>query len=177
MASATDSIRRVLIGLGLLGSAFAPLAALITALQWEQMGWLRWPICVVCIATVVLLVAVIRATRSAYPDTIQAEQVRACDEQVLAFASGYVVPVLVAGFAEDDRITLYASGALVVLLATIYVRGQLYHLNPTLAVFGFRLYQVTAVNGTVTMLLSHQRRIAQDATLTCWSVGDHAAIE
>lgn len=177
MASAIDPVRRALIGLGLLGSAFAPLAALITALQWDQLGWLRWPICAACAMTVLLLFAVIRATRSAYPDTIQADQVRACDEQVFAFASGYVVPVLVAGFAEDDRVTLYASGALVVLLATIYVRGQMYHLNPTLAVFGLRLYEVTATNGTVTMLLSHRRHIEQDATLTCWPVGDHAAIE
>ena len=41
------------------------------------------------------------------------------------------------------RPTIVATSALVAILALIYVRAGLYHLNPTLAVLGFRLYEVT----------------------------------
>jgi hypothetical protein len=57
---------------------------------------------------------------------------------------------------------------LVAVLALIYVRAGLYHLNPTLAIIGFRLYEVTAVNGAVTMLLTKSGYIASTRS---WSVG------
>lgn len=78
---------------------------------------------------------------------------------------------------ESTAPTIAATSALVALLAVIYVRAGLYHLNPTLAVLGFRLYEVTAVNGVVTMLLTRSSHIAQHRPLECRYLGDDVAIQ
>jgi hypothetical protein len=84
---------------------------------------------------------------------------------------------VVAIFGESGPPTIIATSALMAFLALIYVRAGLYHLNPALAVLGFRLYEVTAVNGAVTMLLSRSRHIAQHGLLECRYLGEDVAIQ
>ena len=67
--------------------------------------------------------------------------------------------------------------ALVLLLVVIYVRAGMYHLNPTLAVLGYRLYKVTAASGAVTMLLTKTRHIPQQGVVQCRYLGDDVAIQ
>lgn len=59
----------------------------------------------------------------------------------------------------------------------IYVRGQMFHLNPTLAVAGYRLYEVTETNETVTMLLTRRTYLAQTQMIACRFIGDYVAIQ
>jgi len=86
------------------------------------------------------------------------------------------LPVAIAAFGKDDAITLAGTAALVMLLAVIYVRGQMYHLNPTLAVAGYGLYEVTETNETVTMLLTRRTYLAQTQPIACRYIGDYVAI-
>ncbi|MFV0532224.1 MAG: hypothetical protein ACK5MR_01050, partial [Cumulibacter sp.] len=75
----------------------------------------------------------------------------------------------------DD--SLVATIALFLLLLIIYVRAGLYHLNPMLAVMGFRLYEVTATSGAVTMVLSKSRHFPQQGIVECRYLGDDVAIQ
>ncbi len=149
------------VGLGLLASAFAPLVALLAVLRIDDLGWLGWAILGVCVTAMILLYFVLRSLAGIQSRSVDTTAVRHEDERVLGFTSGYVVPVVVALFGASGAATVVATTALVVLLALIYVRAGLYHLNPVLAVLGFRLYEVTAVNGQVIMLLSRDRHIPQ----------------
>jgi hypothetical protein len=150
-----------IVGIGLLASAFAPLIALLAVLKLTQLGWVSWFILAVCLAAVVLLALALRGLAKIQTRSIETTSVRRADERVLAFTSSYVVPAVVALFGGSGAPTVVATCALVVLLALIYIRAGLYHFNPTLAVFGFRLYEVTAANGVVTMVLSKGNHIAQ----------------
>ncbi|KGN39803.1 hypothetical protein [Knoellia aerolata] len=165
------------VGFGLLASAFAPMVALLAVVRFDALGRASWVILAVCGGAVVLLAAVLRSVAGIQARTIDCQSVRRADERVLAFTSSYVVPLVVALFGESDTPTLVATSALVALMATIYVRAGLYHLNPTLALAGYRLYEVTATNGTVTMVLTKEwQHLRQQGPLVCRYVGDDVAI-
>ncbi|GAB96690.1 tetrahydromethanopterin S-methyltransferase subunit C [Kineosphaera limosa] len=168
---------RALVAVGLLASAFAPLVAVLAVLQLPALGWWAWALLAGCLASVVLLLAVLRSLGGIQARPLHARQVRRADERVVAFTSSYVLPLVVAAFGPETPAKVVATVALVALMALIYVRAGLFHLNPTLALLGYRLYEVTATNGTVTMLLTTSRHLRQDATLHCRYLGDDVAIE
>lgn len=169
-------VMKGIVGAGLLASTFAPLLALIAILKLPTLGWVSWAILAGCLVSLVLLWLVLRSVARVQARPVESLEVRRADESVLGFASSYVVPVVVALFS-DDIASLAATIALVLLLVVIYIRGGLYHLNPTLAVVGFRLYQVTTAGGTVTMLLSRSRHLPQQGVVECRYLGDDVAIQ
>lgn len=165
-------------GVGLLTSAFAPVVALVAIVQIPQLGVLGWVVIGGSVVSVGFLALVLRGVRRIQARTIQAKTVRSADEAVLAFTASYVIPVVVAAFAGDTVPALVGAGGVVLLLVIIYVRGGLYHLNPTLlAVFGYRLYGVTASNETNTMLLSRAKHIPQSGPIECRYLSDNFAIQ
>lgn len=165
------------VGIGLLASAFAPLVALLAVLKLSDFGWVSWVILGAAAAAVLLLAVVLRSLSRIQPRSVETTSVRRADERVLAFTSSYVVPLVVALFGGAKGPAVAATWTLVVLLVVIYVRAGLYHLNPALAVFGFRLYEVTATNGAVTMLLAKRNHIPQRGLLECRYLGDDVAIQ
>lgn len=164
-------------GSGLLASAFAPLVALIAILKLNELGWISWAILAASFVPILLLAVVMRSLAAIQPRSVESESVRRADERILAFTSTYIVPIVVALFGGSGAATIVATAALIAVLACIYVRAELYHLNPTLAIIGFRLYEVTAVNGTVTMLLTKSGHIAQHEVLECRYLGEDVAIQ
>lgn len=170
-------MNKTAVGVGLLASAFAPLVALVSLVRIRELGIVGWVILAACLLAVLFLLLVLRSVKGIQDRTIETKTVRKVDERVLAFTSSYVVPVIVAAFAHDNVPTLVASAGLVLLLAVIYVRAGLYHLNPTLAILGYRLYEVTASNETVTMLLTRARHIPQSQHLACHYLNDDVAIQ
>jgi len=165
-----------IVATGLLVSAFAPLLALIAILKVPALGWVSWGILAGCLLSLVLLWLVLRALARVQSRAVESVRVRSADEKTLAFASSYIVPVVLA-LLGHNLAALVATIALVLLLVVIYVRGELYHLNPTLAVIGFRLYEVTAASGVVTMVLSRSRHLAQQGVVECRYLGDNVAIQ
>lgn len=129
------------------------------------------------LGAIILVALVLRSLTSIQSRAVETSTVRRADERVLAFASGYLVPVVVALFGGSRVSVVIATLTLVALLALIYVRAGLYHLNPTLAVLGFRLYEVTLVNGSVTMLLTTCRHITQRGVIECRYLGEDVAIQ
>ena len=169
-------VKRV-VGAGLLASAFAPLVALLAVLKLDEFGWVSWALLGACSAAVLLLAVVLRSLSKIQPRSIETTSVRRADERVLAFTASNVVPVVVALFGGAKGPAIAATWALVALLVVIYVRAGLYHLNPTLAVLGFRLYEVTATNGAVTMLLARRTHLPQRGLIECRYLADDVAIQ
>lgn len=164
-------------GVGLLASAFAPLVAVLAVLRLRDLGWWAAGLLVLCAAAFGLLGWVLRDLRSIQARPVRAKQVRRADERVVAFTSSYLLPFVLAVFGPESLTKLAATVVMVAILAVIYVRSGLFHLNPTLALLGYRLYEVTAVNGTVTMLLTRRTYLSQDAAVQCWFLGDDVALE
>jgi len=98
------------------------------------------------------------------------------DEAVLGFLASYVLPTLVA-LLSDTVMGKASAGLLLVFLAVVYVRGSLYHLNPTLALLGFRLYRVTLADGEVLPLLTRRRRLPQQGDISTTQLSERLFLD
>jgi hypothetical protein len=166
-----------LVGAGLLASAFAPLVLIVAVLRVGDLGPWGWVLIVVSLVAMLLLGAVLRTAARIQAHTAETTAVRRADERVLGFTGSYLVPAVVVLFGGKDWVTAVATTVLVALLAVIYVRGGLYHLNPVLALAGFRLYEVTEQNGHITMLLTRQEFLRQNGRVTYRRLGGDVAIQ
>lgn len=165
------------VGLVLLASAFAPVVAVLAVVQSDSLGAWTAVIVALCLASVLFLLVVLRTTSRVQNKTLPREQVRRSDESVLAFTSAYLLPVAITVFAADNTLGLAGSSVIVLLLGVIYARGELYHLNPTLALLGFRLYEITDTSGVSTMVLSRAKHLKQKGDLDVQLLADYVAIQ
>lgn len=170
-------MRRSLVGGALLASAFSPLLAvmvLLAALGGEP--WLTAVLMAVALAPIGVLALVLRALRRVQATRLRTTRVRARDLDVLGFVSSYVLPVAVALFAGETREDV-ASLLLLGLLAVVYVRAGLYHLNPALTMLGYRLYEVEQDNGAAVMVLTRARHLPQRGDLDARRLADGVLIQ
>jgi hypothetical protein len=161
----------------LLASAFSPLLAvmvLLAALGGEP--WLTAVLMAVALAPIGVLALVLRALRRVQATRLRTTRVRARDLDVLGFVSSYVLPVAVALFAGETREDV-ASLLLLGLLAVVYVRAGLYHLNPALTMLGYRLYEVEQDNGAAVMVLTRARHLPQRGDLDARRLADGVLIQ
>ncbi len=161
----------------MLASAFSPLLAvmvLLAALGGEP--WLTGLLMVVALAPIGVLVLVLRALGRVQVTRLRTTRVRARDLDVLGFVSSYVLPVAVALFAGETREDV-ASLLLLGLLAVVYVRAGLYHLNPALTLLGYRLYEVEQDNGAAVMVLTRERHLPQRGDLDARRLADGVLIQ
>lgn len=82
--------------------------------------------------------------RHAEPDVVMAAGVSRRDEAVMAYLFTYVLPFV--GMPFGDAAEIAAATIFLVLLLVLYVRTQLFYVNPVLSVVGYRIYEV-AVDG------------------------------
>ncbi len=170
-------MRRSLVGGALLASAFSPLLAvmvLLAALGGEP--WLTAVLMAVALAPIGILALVLRALWRVQATRLRTTRVRARDLDVLGFVSSYVLPVAVALFAGETREDV-ASLLLLGLLAVVYVRAGLYHLNPALTLLGYRLYEVEQDNGAAVMVLTRERHLPQRGDLDARRLADGVLIQ
>lgn len=171
-------------GTGLLASAFAPLVAVLALVRIDQLAWASWVILGFCAISIGSLTLVLKSAtdakmkeKSVQPEPKMSVSVRHADEQTLSFTSFYVTPIVVALFAPPNSPAFWGTLGLLAIMVIIYVRTGLYHLNPTLALIGYRLYEISTSNGRTFMLLSKNSHLRQKGTVYCTFIGDNSAIE
>lgn len=164
-------------GAGLLASAFAPLVAVVALVRLQQLGWVAWAILSACLLAVLFLGLVLRAVAGLQEREIVSAEVRRADERVVSFTSSYVVPVVLAAFGPTDVPGLVATLGVLALMMVIYLRAGLYHLNPTLAVVGYRLYEVKAESGRLVMLLTRDRHLPQKGEVRGRYLSEYVAVQ
>ncbi|HGF7476007.1 TPA: anti-phage protein KwaA [Vibrio mimicus] len=59
----------------------------------------------------------------------------------LTFLATYIIPFFGFSFTETGRLLAY--GVLLVVIGAIFIKTDKYYANPTLALFGYKLYRVT----------------------------------
>jgi len=168
---------RFVVRVGLAVSAFVPALALVAGLRWGELGQVAAVLAGVCAAAGALLVVVLAALRHRQAEPLTCQQVQRADHRVLTFVLASTVPAgVVMLLAPRLWPALIALGGIFLLAALVYVRGGLFHLNPLLAI-RYRVYEVTATNGTGVYLLSRARHIPQDAKLQCRFLTDEVAVQ
>lgn len=79
-------------------------------------------------------------------DSLNIIECESQDYEYLTFLATYIIPFFGFSFTEIGRLLAYA--VLLVVIGIIFVKTEKYYANPTLAVFGYRIYKVTLTDGT-----------------------------
>jgi hypothetical protein len=95
--------------------------------------------------------------------------VRGRDDQVMSYVMSYLVGFLSVAFSDTRQ--LLALAAFFLILAYIFVNANIIHVNPTLNLLGYHLYEATLEDGEVYNLIA-RGRVRRGDTLRFVTVGD-----
>lgn len=96
------------------------------------------------------------------------------DAEAMAYIVTYIIPFLVIpfhGWKEGVALAIFF-----VVLGILYVNSNMIHINPTLNLFGYHLYEITAEDGGVHSLLA-RRTIRHKESITAVKLGDEILLE
>jgi hypothetical protein len=152
-------------------SSYAPLFAVFALLDSFGRGW-PTAFCWVLVAVGLVLPTVVfaRARRLA-PQPIRASDVQARDGDVFAYVATYLVPfAAISATTTRERLAL---ALFVLVLAVIYVRAELYYVNPLFALAGYRLFQVSSASGASFVLLTKRSFIGSGQDIRARRLSDY----
>jgi hypothetical protein len=156
-------------------SSYAPLFGVFALLDSFGPGWPTALCILLALLGPILAAIVFAAARRLAPQSLRVESAQARDADALAYVATYLVP-----FAAIAARTARERGALVLfvgLIAVLYVRAELFYVNPLLAIVGYRLFQVTTPSGSSIALLSKRRFLRSGTTLSARRLSDYVYLE
>lgn len=162
---------------GLFASAFSPvLVALALVTTPFAVWWADAALVTLCAAPALLVPLALRSARRVQATRLRFARVRRTDRDVLAFMASFVLPIASAFFAVDAA-KWAATGVLLALLMVVYIRGQMFHLNPVLTALGYRSFEVESVDGVVVSVLSRRKSLPPGGTLLAVRFSDELYVD
>lgn len=144
-------------------SSYAPLFGVFALLDSFGRG-VPTQICVgVVVLGLVMPLLVLAPLRRLSPQLLHVESTQARDGDVLAYVATYLVPfAAVSAHSGRERTAL---AIFVLIVALLYVRAEVFYVNPLLAAVGYRLFQVVTPEGASVVLIT-RRRFVPAASVT-----------
>lgn len=135
-------------------SSFAPLFVVFALLDSFGKGTPTKLCVAVAILGCVFPLFVFAAARKLGPEPLRVVTSEARDADVLAYLASYLVPfAAVAAHTGRQRV---AMAVFVIMIAVLYVRTELFYVNPILALVGCRLFRVSTPAGASVMLITRR---------------------
>jgi len=153
-------------------SSFSPLFAVFALLDSFGRGWPTVLCVVLALVGAVIPVVVLPIVAWLVKDEplhVATTQVR--DGDALAYIATYLVPF--AAFAlstQRERIALLIFFA---MIAVIYIRSELFYVNPLFALVGYRLFQITTPMGASVVLITPRHFISSNTQLPVRRLGNY----
>lgn len=170
-------MRAGLVATGLFASAFSPvLVALSLVTTPFDVWWADAGLVALCAAPVAFVPLALRSAKRVQSTRLRFARVRRTDRDILTFMASFVLPIAAAFFAVDAA-KWAATGVLLLLLMVVYIRGQMFHLNPVLAAFGYRSFEVENADGVVVGVLSRRRSLPPGGTLLAVRFSDELYVD
>ncbi|WP_165688118.1 hypothetical protein [Mycobacteroides abscessus] len=157
-------------------SSYAPLLVLLAVLGTWPCWWVRGGFLIAALICCVAVWAFFRfAVRSQSSRRYAVYQAKPREGEALKFFSSYVVPFFVAITAGSNA----RWGLLVylILLSLLYIRGDLYFTNPLIALFGYRVFELTGEDRTLRIVISKRWHIQPGMAIRLISLGGYVYIE
>lgn len=156
-------------------SSYAPLLVVLGLL--DSFGC--WVINAFCIAlaaaSLLALWLAFRSWRRLATTRVVTARVRHRDADAIAYVASYLVPfasVGADGWRERAALLIFLS-----LLAVLYVRAHLFYVNPVLALFGFRLFELETDSGRVMLLISKRDYLQAQLPVDVHTLSDFVFLE
>lgn len=145
-------------------SSFSPLFAVLALLDSLGSGPVARACAVISAFGAILPFIVVPVVRRRIsPTTLVATSSQIRDGDTLAYIATYLVPfAAVQATSTRERAAL---AIFVVMIAIIYIRSELFYINPFLAIVGYRLFQVTTPKGNSVVLIARRKFLAADTAV------------
>jgi hypothetical protein len=152
-------------------SSYAPLFGVFALLDSFGRGW-PTTICIfLAILGPFLAIVVFLAAKGLAPQALRVESTRARDGDALAYIATYLVPfAAITATTARERVALLLF---ILLIAVLYVRSELFYVNPLLTLVGYRLFQVSTPAGTSAVLLTRRRFLPSGISLSARRLSDY----
>lgn len=144
--------------------AYAPLEAMLAIRYWSKSTTAAILLIIVAVGTSALTLWYVAASRrEAEPDTVTVAGVSRRDESVMAYLFTYVLPFI--GMPFGDATEIAVAAIFFALLLVLYVRTELFYVNPILSLAGYRVYEVAVDSAPPVTVLSKDRFLRVGAPL------------
>lgn len=156
-------------------SAYAPLLFLFALLDSLGRGWPSIACAATATVSLIALAVVWRMLLTQPPTLLDVVESRARGDDVIGFFVTYVVP-----FAAAQDANLRARLALLlflVIIAGLYLRADLFYVNPVLGLAGWRVFEGVTATGRPVLLLTRRRFLRQQETIRAAVVSTYVHVE
>jgi hypothetical protein len=163
------------IGVVLFLSSFAPLFVVFGLLDSFGPGLASYICYGLAAGSVLALYFSFRSWRKLSVTQTTVARARPRDADVIAYVATYIVP-----FATLGVETWQQRGALIgffVLVGVLYVRANLFYINPILAIFNFRLFEVETESGKVLLVIARAPYLRVGAVLKVHTLSDYVFLQ
>lgn len=153
-------------------SSYSPLFAILglrVALSWAS--YILWG--VAAISILLSVVFYIWAGRKIAPHSLQVQGINPRGEAI-AYVVTYVIPFVALN--QESWQDWTALGVLLAVIAILYVNSAMIHVNPMLALFGWRNYELTTTAGPK-ILMTRTRHQHGIQTVKVVALGDNVVLE
>jgi hypothetical protein len=167
-------------------SSYAPLFVILGCRFWASSSFdeNRWALWLLFGIPILALLSLIGAffwwVRTSSPVTARVTAIQRKDSEVMAYVVTYLLPFVAIDFDKPGK-QIATDGAtflaLVAMLALVYVNSNLIHINPTLNVFGYHVYEVETEGGGKHTLICKRPRLLAGTQLSVVAVGDDIFME
>lgn len=102
------------------------------------------------------------------PKPIIVKEKEEATSDYLLYVVSYMIPFVVENFLDYPR--LYALTVMMITIGVLYIRANLFHVNPTLNAFGYMLYKVSDFDNNKYSLLSKKTSIKKNDSIDVNSI-------
>ena len=156
-------------------SSYAPFFAITAFLETWGTGLPTIMAWVLSAGSILGLVIFFRVARTLHVSNLTVATGRPRDDDTIGYVVTYLLPFIT--FLEPSPRLRIALAAMLVLLATLYVRAHLFYINPCLAVIGYRLFEIQVESGGIFLLLTRRRLIRPGLAISVVTVSDYVLLE
>ena len=155
-------------------SSYFPLACIFAVLYFKTHRAFAIIVFSLGLAGVVVLLVFLKLARRFAGLQIEITDVRRLDAEAMSYLVTYVIPFV--ALPSDSWERGVALALFFVVLSILYVNSNMIHINPSLNVFGFHLYEITTPDGDVHALITH-RRLRRGEMLVVTRLGEDLFLE
>ena len=160
----------------MLSAAYAPLLLLLAVLDSFRLPWLRWVFGALAVAGVLgtlLFLTLAVPRRNATPEKVYSAKPR--EGEALKFFASYVVPFFVTTTAAAPA----RWGLLIYLLliALLYLQGDMYFSNPVLAALGYRIFELGRADRGFLLVISRAWYLAPNESISLVPLGGYIYVQ
>lgn len=155
-------------------SSYAPLFTILAIRNWDS-RWVAAGLLGVALASIVWMLAFLRATRTLGVVTIDITRAASRDGDIVSYIVSYLLPFLAIDF--DRPADVASLAVLLIVIALLYVHSNLIYVNPLLAALGYHLSEIEQSNGKVSILLSQRPYVRPNTKMRVIPAGDLISLE